>query len=321
MTADQAALHEQLFGGVDLEVSAPALVRDGRLAPYQELAYLSRPTPAEAEYIPPKRSVSRSCAPACSTRASPAPRSWNGYRPGWWTGESRRRGAGVWPRFARDEPPWPTPPSGYTPPGCCPARRSQGERAAPAPADGRGLGRAHRRLLPAVPAGQRGRAAMSAPTGPSAGSSRGRVPADPAGVRAGNSPVDRVLARSASKARADRDPGRGIGRAGIRLRALVLCDLEEASGTLAADLAGVLVGSGGAQLVLETLLADPGAAGLDPVLMTGAAWPAARTPRTSSRQWLRRAAPRRHRRPAGPGAGPGRQPPRAAGTRAASSRS
>ena len=38
MTADQAALHRELFGSVDLEVSAPALVRDGRLAPYQELA-------------------------------------------------------------------------------------------------------------------------------------------------------------------------------------------------------------------------------------------------------------------------------------------
>jgi len=51
MTAEQAALHRSLFGRVDLEISAPALVRDGRLAPYQELAYLTRPTPAEADYI------------------------------------------------------------------------------------------------------------------------------------------------------------------------------------------------------------------------------------------------------------------------------
>jgi superfamily II DNA or RNA helicase len=45
MTADQKALHAELFGPVDLEVSAPALVRDGRLAPYQELAYFTTPTP------------------------------------------------------------------------------------------------------------------------------------------------------------------------------------------------------------------------------------------------------------------------------------
>ncbi len=51
MTAEQAELHRTLFGGVDLEVSAPALVREGRLAPYQELAYFTRPSPAEADYI------------------------------------------------------------------------------------------------------------------------------------------------------------------------------------------------------------------------------------------------------------------------------
>jgi superfamily II DNA or RNA helicase len=44
-------LHRALFGGVDLEVSAPALVREGLLAPYQELAFLTRPSPAEADYI------------------------------------------------------------------------------------------------------------------------------------------------------------------------------------------------------------------------------------------------------------------------------
>lgn len=51
MTADQKVLHHELFGAVDLEVSAPALVRDGHLAPYQELAYFTTPTPAEADYI------------------------------------------------------------------------------------------------------------------------------------------------------------------------------------------------------------------------------------------------------------------------------
>jgi superfamily II DNA or RNA helicase len=51
MTAEQAALHAELFGAADFEVSAPALVRDGILAPYQELAYFTAPTPVEADYI------------------------------------------------------------------------------------------------------------------------------------------------------------------------------------------------------------------------------------------------------------------------------
>jgi hypothetical protein len=51
MTAEQAVLHRALFGRVDLEVSAPALVREGLLAPYQELAFLTRPSPAEADYV------------------------------------------------------------------------------------------------------------------------------------------------------------------------------------------------------------------------------------------------------------------------------
>ena len=51
MTAEQAVLHRALFGRVDLEVSAPALVREGLLAPYQELAFLTRPTPAEPTHF------------------------------------------------------------------------------------------------------------------------------------------------------------------------------------------------------------------------------------------------------------------------------
>ena len=66
-----------------------------------------------------------------------------------------------------------------------------------------------------------------------------------AGVRAGESPVDRVLARSESKARAAIEIlAAESAELGSRLRALVLCDFEDAGGmlrtSLAADLAGVL---------------------------------------------------------------------------------
>ncbi|MEE2630192.1 MAG: DEAD/DEAH box helicase family protein [Candidatus Thermoplasmatota archaeon] len=40
-----------LFGEVDYEVPVPALVRDGNLAPYQDLAFFVRPSPDELRYI------------------------------------------------------------------------------------------------------------------------------------------------------------------------------------------------------------------------------------------------------------------------------
>ena len=41
----------ELFGDVDYEVPVPALVRDGNLSPYQDLAYFVRPSPEELRYI------------------------------------------------------------------------------------------------------------------------------------------------------------------------------------------------------------------------------------------------------------------------------
>jgi hypothetical protein len=114
-----------------------------------------------------------------------------------------------------------------------------------------------------------------------------------AGVRAGESPVDRVLARSESKARAATEIlAAETAELGSRLRVLVLCDFEDAAGMVPADLAGVLPsGSGGARLVLETLLADPQAAALDPVLLTGRH--VACGPECAERllKWLREAEP------------------------------
>jgi len=41
----------EFFGEVDFEVPVPALVRNGNLAPYQDLVYFTRPTPEEMEYV------------------------------------------------------------------------------------------------------------------------------------------------------------------------------------------------------------------------------------------------------------------------------
>ncbi len=45
------ARYQDFLGEIDYEVPVPALVRDGNLAPYQDLAWFVRPSPEELEYI------------------------------------------------------------------------------------------------------------------------------------------------------------------------------------------------------------------------------------------------------------------------------
>ncbi len=47
----EAELYDALLGPVDFTVPTPAVVRDGHLAPYQELAYLTEPLPTEREWL------------------------------------------------------------------------------------------------------------------------------------------------------------------------------------------------------------------------------------------------------------------------------
>ncbi|MEE2641841.1 MAG: DEAD/DEAH box helicase family protein [Planctomycetota bacterium] len=43
--------YDEFFGEIDYEVPVPAVVKDGFLAPYQDLAYFVRPTAAELEFV------------------------------------------------------------------------------------------------------------------------------------------------------------------------------------------------------------------------------------------------------------------------------
>ena len=272
MTAEQAVLHRALFGGVDLEVSAPALVREGLLAPYQELAFLTRPSPAEADYI---HGESLRFAELRAGLLDP------GFASvpflGWLQARvvERRSSEGAqvsWARFEKDEPALADAAVRLHVAGLLDlpegARVREQHRHPPAAADWVALiGDYTRRCLLASedPRDERALGAIRRAL-PAVGYRLTR-----AGVRAGESPVDRVLDRSESKARAAIEIlAAESAELGSRLRALVLCDFEDAGGMVPADLAGVLrSGSGGARLVLETLLADPQAAALDPVLMTG----------------------------------------------------
>ena len=55
MTARQAELHDELFGDCDFFVPTPAVVKEGELAPYQELIYLTAPTTEEDTWVVAER--------------------------------------------------------------------------------------------------------------------------------------------------------------------------------------------------------------------------------------------------------------------------
>lgn len=295
MTAQQADLHAALFGSVDLEVATPALVRDGRLAPYQELAFFARPTPPETDYIHGEAvrfTELRTDLLDPGFAATPF-LEWLQAR------VVERRGAEgaqvSWQRFEHDEPALADAAIRLHTAGLLPlpegARIREQHRHAPTADDWIALIGDYCSRCLHVSGDPRDERAYQA--------IRHALPAvgyrlTRSGARAGVSPVDRVLARSESKARAAAEIlAAEAGELGPRLRALVLCDFEEAGGTLPARLLGVLAPeAGGARLALETLLSDRQSAALDPVLMTGRR--VACSPGTARAlvRWLRAAEPR-----------------------------
>ncbi|HEV2374866.1 MAG TPA: DEAD/DEAH box helicase family protein [Streptosporangiaceae bacterium] len=299
MTAAQAELHRALFGEVDLEVSAPALVREGRLAPYQELAYFCRPVASEADYIHGEaiRFAELRTSLLDPGFASTPFLAWLQSRVVERHSQvsTSQEGAQVsWERFERDEPMLADAAVRLHMAGLLPlpdgARIREQHRHDPTAEDWVALigDYCQRCLLPSADPRDGEALAAVRRALPSVGYRLTR-----AGVRPGDSPVDRVLARSASKAYAAAHIlAAETAELGGRLRALVLCDHEQASGTPSADLAGILPAeAGGAQLVLDTLLGDAQAASLDPVLLTGRR--VACGPATAQRltAWLRAADP------------------------------
>jgi superfamily II DNA or RNA helicase len=295
MTADQKALHDELFGTIDMEVSAPALVREGRLAPYQELAYVTTPTPPEADYI---HGQAVRFAELRAGLLDP------GFAATPFLDWLQRRivdrkedssGAQVsWERFEHDEPALAAAALRLHADGMLPlpegARLREQHRQPPTAEDWVALiGDYCRHCLLASgdPRDERAYEAIRVAL-PSIGYRLTRM-----GPRAAESPVDRVLARSASKATATVEILRTeYAELGDQLRALILTDFAEAGGTVPADLTGVMTeGAGGALLALEMLLADSGTAALGPVLMTGQR--VACGPDTARRlvDWLKIAAP------------------------------
>ena len=255
LTVDQAELVDALFGRIAFEVSIPAVVREGDLAPFAELAWLTTPNPAEAEWL---AAQALRFAELVYQLTDPAFGS-IGFLP--WLDRRFVTPVGTkvtWAALTKQEPVLCAAALRMHHAGLLAlpegARLTEEHRHDPTADDWVGLEsdtevvQAVRRALPAV------------------GYQLTRR-----GIRRGRSPVDRVLARSESKMTAAVEiVGHEHLALGDRLRMLVLCDHERAAATLPVALEGVLdVQAGAALAMLRLLVADPTCSRLSPLLVTG----------------------------------------------------
>ncbi|NGN69294.1 DEAD/DEAH box helicase family protein, partial [Streptomyces sp. A7024] len=274
LTRAEAELVDELFGPAVTGPSIPAAVREGFLAPFAELAWLTAPTAEEAQWLAAEaeRFTELTTDLLDPGFASVPFLEWLDERVVARRRAGSDRPAMPWPRFEREHPELAAAALRFHHAGLLAlpegARVREEHRHAPGAADWVCLldDYVMRCLRRSGAAGDA--AAVEA--------IRAALPAvgyalTARGVRGGRSPVDRVLARSAAKTRAVREIlGAEHAALGDRLRAVVLCDYERATATLPARLTGVLdEQAGAARLVLAELLADERTAALEPVLVTG----------------------------------------------------
>ena len=275
LTEWQRTLHDELFGKADFVIATPALVKEGDLAPYQELVYLTEPTPDEEAWVATDRTRfadlmlelidqrvgSMSLAVWLHTRI---------------VDRATSDGSQLaWSSFERAEPDLALSGLRFAYDGLIPlpdgARLREQHRVKPAaqdwvnvltdfsighlqnspdPRDAEALA-AIKRVLPGL--GYR---------------------LTSGGVRVATSAVDRVCSLSESKVAATihiLDAEEAV--LGSRMRALVLCDFEKMAATLPASLTGTPLStqSGSSQLVTAMVAASDNrrSAPLRPLLVTG----------------------------------------------------
>jgi superfamily II DNA or RNA helicase len=272
MDTREAELYAALFGHADFAVPTPAVVKEGELAPYQELAYLTEPLAAERAWIAAQQArfeelIVRLEDPTFASRPF---LDWLHARV---VERATAGGAQVrWERFEHDEPDL-----------SAAALRLFLARNLALP-EGARVGERHRRPPTAddwaLLIGDYCQGFLRHSADPHDEAAweeiRRALPAvgyvlTRGGVRSYVSPVDRVLALSAAKGVAAQTildlESQALGPA---LRALILCDYERAGVTLLAELRDVLdPQAGSAALILQLLLADAATRVLDPVLLTG----------------------------------------------------
>lgn len=269
LAGEQRALVDQLFGAIRYRASVPAVVKEGHLAPFDELVWLTTPTPTEEDWLTGEAVRFTELTTLLTT---PGFGSVGFYA--WLTARFVEPvpATTTWAALAEREPDLCDAalrmhhagllalPAG--------ARLREEHRYAPSAEDWvRLLGDwlLHHVAASDDPVDAEVLAVVRAAL-PSVGYQWTRR-----GVRRGRSTVDRVLARSYAK------PGAAAqiitaehAAIGDRARVLVLCDHERASATVPVALEGVLDAEAGSAIAaLEVLLTDPGTAVLRPMLVTG----------------------------------------------------
>jgi superfamily II DNA or RNA helicase len=272
MGAREALLYQELFGRADFEVPTPAVVKEGNLAPYQELAYITTPLQHETAYIADEKTRFDELL-ADMMRPDLGTVSFVDWLRSRIFERKTKEGVQVaWQRFEADHPELALAGLRYCytnqielPDG---ARLGEAQRRPPDADDWVALigdycvGHLRESADPKdVEAWEAIRKTL-----PSLGYALTLQ-----GVRSYVSPVDRVLLLSASKGVAAIDILTAESHAlGANLRALLLCDYEVAGSEVVGKLRGVLdAQAGSAALLLRTLLSDQVSAGLDPILVTG----------------------------------------------------
>jgi superfamily II DNA or RNA helicase len=268
MTADEAALYQELLGPVDFHTPTPAVVREGFLAPFQELALFTTPLDSELEWLAARHERFRELLDSLM-EVGDSELSF----PVWVSNRMRYRGEGdaeiPFGELLRRQPALARAGLRYLasaglplPPG---APRGEGFREPPAIGDWIALLSDYAiRCLRAHPGDEAERRTDALAVGlADLGFTLTRT-----GVRPGRTDIDRVLVNSSAKpilaceALAVEHEGRGDA-----LRAVVLCDSEHPPKQ--PEGSALTLGGGGRGL-LETIAADLRLAPLRPVLVTGA---------------------------------------------------
>ncbi|WP_053619831.1 DEAD/DEAH box helicase family protein [Nocardiopsis sp. NRRL B-16309] len=269
LTRTEKTLVERLFGEPITGASVPALVRDGYLAPFAELAYITVPNALEREYLAEQ---GLRFTEMCTELLTPGFAETD-FLPWIDVRFVDRFTAGHdqadWDRLADERPDEADAVLRLHHAGLCAlprgARLAERHRHPPDADDWVALLKDYERHC-LDPGTERNRAARQSIRAalPTVGYQLTRR-----GIRATTSPVDRVLARSAAKSQATVEIVDTESDAlGDRLRALVLCDQERAR--TPRSLRGVLAeDAGSAWLQLALLAEDPRTAFLNPVMITG----------------------------------------------------
>ena len=295
MSTEEALIVERLFGSMVYTASIPAFVRDGHLAPFRELVAFTEPTEMESEYV---RRTALRFAQLRADLMRPDMTStpfleWLDQRFVRRTDDTGRS-AVAWSTLVQKEPQLTDAVlrahhAGLIerPEGATLRERHRGELSG----DDWGL------LLDDFVTGslltsddERDEQALTALRDalPGIGYRLTRR-----GITRGTSPVDRVLARSASKALATAEIADvEWSERGAALRMLVICDFETASATVPEGLVGVIEpDEGSARGMLAHLVTDPVTASLRPVMVSGSRVSCARSIAPELIAWLRRTDP------------------------------